>query len=129
VISEDDVARVREQLGEFAIASLRIDLDGFLEVVELLGSPNALIHDFSPKVVASAAEWRELALSLKPFRDQAMERIGVIRAEREGDDLVRDDAACPSCGERRTDELVINEDESVLCTTCGRRYDLPRKED
>jgi hypothetical protein len=128
VISEDDVARVREQLGEFAVASLRIDLDGFLEVVAALGSPEALRHDFAPRVVASAAEWQELALLLKPFRDEARQRITAIRAEREDDDLAPTGAACPGCGERRTDELVINDDGSVLCLTCGRRYQLPGEE-
>jgi hypothetical protein len=125
VISEDDVARVREQLGEFAIASLRIDLDGFLEVVDQVGSPQALSHGFSPQVVASAAEWQELALLLKPFRDEARQRIAAIRAEREGEDVAPAGAACPGCGERRVDELVINDDGSVLCLTCGRRYQLP----
>jgi hypothetical protein len=124
MISEDDVARVREQLGEFAIASLRIDLDGFLEVVDQVGSPQALSHGFSPQVVASAAEWQELALLLKPFRDEARQRIAAIRAEREGEDVAPTGAACPGCGERRVDELVINDDGCVLCLTCGRHYQI-----
>lgn len=129
MISQDDMARIQQQLGEFAVASLRIDLDGFLEAAGTIGSPQALSHDFAPRVVASAGEWAELALLLKPFRDEAVQRIGTIREEAHADVLVSPEAACPSCSERRFGELLINEDGSALCTTCGRRYELPGKEE
>jgi len=129
VISDADVARIRDQLGELALQVVRIDIDGFLEVTDVLGSPQALSHGFSPKVVASASGWSEQARLLKPFRDNAVTRLAQIREERAGDDLVPREAGCPSCGERRVDELVLNEDDSVLFATCGRRYQLPGRED
>jgi hypothetical protein len=61
---------------------------------------------------------------LKPFRDEARQRIAAIRAEREGEDVAPTGAACPGCGERRVDELVINDDGCVLCLTCGRHYQI-----
>jgi len=129
LISQEDVARIQQQLGELAIASLRIDLDGFLEVVDALGSAQALEHGFSSRIVASAGEWAEMARLLKPFRDHAVERASAIREELHADALVPSEAACPSCGEQRVDELLLNEDGSALCATCGRRYELAEKED
>ena len=41
------------------------------------------------------------------------------------DDLVPAVLACQSCGERRVDELVIHDDETVHCETCGHDYTLP----
>ena len=41
------------------------------------------------------------------------------------DDLVPAVLACPSCCERRVDELVIHADETVHCETCGHDYALP----
>ena len=31
-------------------------------------------------------------------------------------------STCPGCGERRADRLVWQDDDSVLCTTCGKTY-------
>ena len=60
----------------------------------------------------------------------AVERVAQIRDELvDPDELVAAEAGCPGCGERRVDELSINEDDSVLCATCGRRYQLPGSED
>ena len=129
MISETDTARIQQQLGELALAAVRIDLGGFLEVVDAVGSPQALSAGLSPNVVASASVWAEMARLLKPFRDDAVARLSQIRAEvADPDSVVSEDAACPSCGERRMDELEINEDDSVLCATCGRRYQLPGRE-
>ena len=129
MISNDDIARIQQQLGELALAAVRTDLDGFLEVTEAIGSPQALAAGLAPNVVASASGWSDLARLLKPFRDNAVERVAQIRQELvDPDSVVSRDAACPSCGERRVDELSINEDDSVLCATCGRRYQLPATE-
>ena len=40
-------------------------------------------------------------------------------------DQVRRRDACPRCGERRQDWLIVQEDESVRCGTCGLVYRLP----
>ena len=126
MISNDDIARIQQQLKELALAAVRTDLDGFLEVAELAGSPQALAAGFQPRLVTSASAWAELARLLKPFRDNAVERVAQVREELvDPDELVPEEAVCPSCGERRADALSINEDDSVLCATCGRRYQLP----
>ena len=127
MISEDDIARIQEELGRLALEAVRIDVDGFIEASDLVGSPQALSTGVSLRAVASAAEWAEMARLLKPFRDHAVERLSVIRFEMaENDDsLVSRSAACTQCGERRVDELSINEDDSVVCATCGNRYQLP----
>jgi hypothetical protein len=31
---------------------------------------------------------------------------------------------CPSCGECDADRLVWQDDESIICQSCGRRYRL-----
>jgi uncharacterized Zn finger protein len=36
--------------------------------------------------------------------------------------LVREDDACPTCGERNPDQLVWIEDERVECQRCGTIY-------
>jgi formylmethanofuran dehydrogenase subunit E len=127
LISNEDTRRIQNELGELAIASLRIDLDGFLELTELMASPQALTHGLDPRTVTSAGEWAELARLLRPFRDETVRRISQIREElaQQDDDFVGREAACPACDERRTDELALNEDGSVVCATCGRRYFLP----
>jgi DNA-directed RNA polymerase subunit RPC12/RpoP len=124
VISQDDVARIQDELGRLAIEAVRIDVDGFIEACDLVGSPQALAAGIDPRAVTSAGNWAEMARLLKPFRDRAVVRLGAIRAEmaESDEDLVPREAACPSCGERRTDELGLNEDGSVVCATCGRRY-------
>ena len=130
MISNDDIARIQQQLGELALAAVRTDLDGFLEVTEAIGSPQALAAGLAPNAVTSASAWAELARLLKPFRDRAIERLPQIRAELvDPDSVVSREAACPGCGEQRVDELSINEDDSVLCATCGRRYQLPGREE
>jgi DNA-directed RNA polymerase subunit RPC12/RpoP len=67
-----------------------------------------------------------MARLLKPFRDEAAARMTKIRADlaESDDDLVNAALACPQCGERRVDELGLNEDGSVVCATCGRRYSV-----
>ena len=129
MISENDIRRIQEQLGRLALEAVRIDLDGFIEASDLVGSPQALSAGVSPSAVTSAGQWAEMARLLKPFRDHAVERLAIIRSELAEDDegLVPREAACPQCRERRVDELAINEDESVLCATCGRRYQLPTR--
>ena len=71
-----------------------------------------------------------MAHLLKPFRDHAVERLAIIRSDlaENDEELVAREAACPQCRERRVDRLTINEDESVVCTTCGRRYVPPGSE-
>jgi DNA-directed RNA polymerase subunit RPC12/RpoP len=129
LISETDAARIQNQLGQLALDAGRIDLDGFLELAEQAGSAQALAAGLDPKLVTGASAWAEMARLLKPFRDDAVARLTQIRAEVEDPDgVVAPEAACPSCGQRRMDELAINEDDSVLCSTCGRRYQLPGSE-
>ena len=127
MIGAEDIARIQDQLGKLALEVVGIDVDGFIEACDQVGSPQALAAGIDPRAVASAGGWAELARLLKPFRDHAVERVQAIRfelAERD-DDLVSPEAACPTCGERQVDELSINEDDSVVCATCGRRYRLP----
>lgn len=127
MISEQDVARIQRQLGELALQAVRIDLDGFLEATEAVGSAQALSVGISPRAVASAGEWAEMARLLKPFRDHVVGRYATLQAELRDEDLVRPGHGCPSCGERRMDELTIQDDESVVCSTCDRRYELPEE--
>jgi len=47
----------------------------------------------------------------------------------EGDELVAPICGCFFCGERRTDFLVIGEDESVTCISCGTTYYVPVADD
>ena len=129
MISQDDIARIQDEIGRLALAAVRIDVDGFLEASELVGSPQALEAGISPKAVASAGEWAEMAALLKPFRDDAVQRLATIREELadSDEDIVAREAACPQCQERRVDQLSINEDDSVLCARCGRRYTFPAR--
>ena len=130
MISDQDVARVQDELGELALQALRIDLDGFIEASEAVGSAQALSAGVSPRAVASAGEWAAMARLLKPFRDHVVARAAQIREEiADPADFAPEGCECPGCGERRVDELAINEDESVLCATCGRRYMLPAEGD
>ena len=125
MISEQDVARVQRQLGELALQAVRIDLDGFIEASEAVGSAQALSVGISPRAVTSAGEWAEMARLLKPFRDHVAGRYATLQAELRDEDLVRPGHGCPSCGERRVDCLIIQDDESVRCGTCDRQYELP----
>jgi transcription elongation factor Elf1 len=44
----------------------------------------------------------------------------------DNEQLVAPKFACPDCGERRADELIINEDNrGVTCVSCGQWYQLP----
>jgi DNA-directed RNA polymerase subunit RPC12/RpoP len=126
VISLDDAARIQAELGRLAIEVVRVDVDGFIEASDLVGSPQALAAGIDPRAVTSAGGWAEMARLLKPFRDHAVARIEAIREEQAAndDELVEGAMACPGCGERRTDELGLNDDGSVVCATCGRRYSL-----
>jgi hypothetical protein len=130
LIGQDDVARIQEQLGRIAIEAVRIDVDGFIEVTEMVASPQALAAGIDPRAVTSASGWAEMAHLLKPFRDHAVERLAIIRSElaENDEELVAREAACPLCRERRVDKLTINEDDSVICATCGRRYQVPGSE-
>ena len=130
MISKSDIARIKDELGRLAVEAVRTDVDGFIEASDLVGSPQALSAGVSPRTVASAGEWAEMARLLKPFRDHAVERLAAIREElaENDDDLVSLESACPQCRERRVDALAINEDDSVVCATCGRRYPLPGSE-
>jgi uncharacterized protein YbaR (Trm112 family) len=126
VISQDDIYRIRDEIGQLALDAVGIDLDGFLEAAEAVGSPQALASGIDPQAVASAGEWSEIARLLKPFRDEAIGRLDQIRAELADtdEDMVEAAQACPQCHERRVDELGLNEDGSVVCATCGRRYSV-----
>ena len=130
MISQDDIARIQDELGRLALEAVRIDVDGFIEASDLIASPQAMAAGVNLRAVTSAGEWAEMARLLKPFRDHAVERLAVIREEliQGDDDLVGKEAACPGCGERSVDQLAINEDDSVVCATCGRRYFLPGSE-
>ena len=127
MISESDIARIQEELAKLALASLKVDVDGFIETADLVSSPQALTAGISPKAVASAGEWAEMARLLKPFRDHAVQRLEAIRREMmeaDEEEFVPSEVGCPGCGERRIDALALNDDESVVCGTCGRRYTL-----
>jgi DNA-directed RNA polymerase subunit RPC12/RpoP len=126
VISQDDIERIRDEIGRLALDAVRIDVDCFLEAADAVGSPQALAAGIDPAAVASASEWSEIARLLKPFRDEAIQRVAQIRAELADadEDMVEAAQACPYCHERRVDELSINEDGSVVCATCGRRYSV-----
>jgi hypothetical protein len=80
VISEDEMARIMDEIGLLALGAARIDLDGFLSVAELASSPQALLSGFDFAAVASAGEWAEMASLLRPFRDKAIGRLDIIRA-------------------------------------------------
>ena len=128
MITSDDITRIQEEVGRLAFQAVCIDLDGFLEVTDQVGSPQALAGGTKPSAVSSAGEWAELARLLKPFRDAAAGRIEQLRAEALDErDLVELNRGCPSCGERFVDRLAID-DETVVCGTCGTRYQLPGKE-
>ena len=42
MISQDDIARIQEELGRLALETVRIDVDGFIEASDLIGSPQAM---------------------------------------------------------------------------------------
>jgi formylmethanofuran dehydrogenase subunit E len=130
MISQSDIRRIQEELGRLAIEAVRIDVDGFIEATEMVASPQALAAGIDPWAVASAGGWAETARLLKPFRDHAVARVTAIRREvaESDDNFVAEESSCPGCGERFVDRLRINEDGSVVCTTCARRYQLPGSE-
>jgi uncharacterized protein YbaR (Trm112 family) len=131
VISQDDIYRIRDEIGQLALDAVGIDLDGFLEASDAVGSPQALASGIDPQAVATAGEWSEIARLLKPFRDEAIGRLDQIREDlaEDNDDLVNEALACPQCHERRVDELGLNEDGSVVCATCGKRYSVAEEEE
>ena len=86
-----------KELGELALAVVRVNLNGFLEVAELAGSPQAC-RRLQPRLVTSAFAWAELARLPRPFRGAAVERVGQVREELvDPDELVPEKAVCPSC--------------------------------
>jgi DNA-directed RNA polymerase subunit RPC12/RpoP len=131
VISQDDIYRIRDEIGQLALDAVGIDLDGFLDAADAVGSPQALASGIEPQAVASAGEWSEIGRLLKPFRDEAIQRVAQIRAELADadEDMVEAAQACPYCHERRVDELGLNEDGSVVCATCGKRYSVAEEEE
>ena len=80
MITEQDIHRIQEEIGRLALDAVRIDLGGFLEATDAAASPQALAAGLSPKAVGSAARWAELAILLKPFRDEVINRLDDIRA-------------------------------------------------
>jgi hypothetical protein len=94
VIGQDDIRRIQEELGRLAIDAARIDVDGFIEASELVGSPQ-VVHGINPRAVTSSGEWAEMARLLKPFPDHVVERLFMIRRElAKGDeDSVPEEAA------------------------------------
>jgi len=123
MIDEQDIARIQEQLGELSLRVVKVDLDGFLEATVAVGSPQALAAGIDPRAVTSAGGWTELARLLKPFRDHSVRQLAAIHKQRTPmSDLVDETDGCPSCLERRIDQLTIQDDASVLCGTCSRRY-------
>ena len=42
----------------------------------------------------------------------------------DSEDLVSADLACPHCGERQTDRLIVGQGDGIRCVTCGRTYRL-----
>ena len=138
MITAEEVAQIQEQLGRLSIMAAEIDLDAFIEVANQIGSPQALAAGIDPRAVGNAPEWAEMARLLKPFRDQAVQRVDRARTSRSthglerhygpDDETVRPELACPGCGERRVDELTLNEDGSVVCATCGKRYSVAGEE-
>ena len=130
MISQEDTARIQEEIGALSLQAVRIDVDGFIEACEQIGSPQALAVGIDPRAVTSAADWAEMARLLKPFRDEAVARLAMIRERlaESDEDLVETTMACPSCAERRVDELTLNDDGSVVCATCGRRYSVAGEE-
>jgi hypothetical protein len=40
------------------------------------------------------------------------------------EEMVLKEEACPHCGERRVDQLILREVDSVECLSCGNRYSL-----
>ena len=48
---------------------------------------------------------------------------GTNDSEEEG--MVPKEAVCPRCGERRVDELILHEDDTVDCLSCDNHYPLP----
>ena len=125
MITSEDTARIQQEIGKLALEALRVDVDGFLEVTDQVGSPQALAAGINPKAVSSASDWSELARLLKPFRDEAVRRVAQIRKEAEPDaDVIELNHGCPNCGERFVDRLSISVDGSVVCAACGTRYEL-----
>ena len=130
MITPEETAAIQEELIRLAFASLKIDLDSFLEVTVIIGSPQALAAGTQLQSVTSAAKWLDLARLLKPFRDQALQ----WRDKMEAAGMVFCDcnpAANPHChlGSHEAGHLVVavwclteaaNEDEFMyLCMPCA----------
>ncbi|MPZ49030.1 MAG: hypothetical protein GEU75_06945 [Dehalococcoidia bacterium] len=79
LISPEETTAIQEQLGRLALAASEIDLEGFLELCEQVGSPQALASGLNPRAVSSAGDWAEQARLLKPFWEDARSRVQAIR--------------------------------------------------
>ena len=71
-----------EQIGSLMIRAADIDLDGFLKVVEEVGSPQALAMGINPKAVTGATGWTDLARLLRPFWERAREQVEQAQKKR-----------------------------------------------
>lgn len=122
-------AALEEARGRIALAAAiahLTDLDGFLR----------LLQQAPPAEAQGWQQWAEAARILQALRDcQAGSSVGARLAARpaptdapEGP-LVAPEWACPRCGERRMDELLVGDDEAVTCASCGCRYYLPPAEE
>jgi hypothetical protein len=119
-----DVSRVQLQLASISLSVLHLDLDKFIDALEYT---NAL-DDVDTDALSNSKSWLEVALLLKPFRDQAVRRVLAIRArsvERTPWLYVPEKSGCPGCGERRLNAIGVNRDGSRTCSTCSRQYCSP----
>jgi hypothetical protein len=119
-----DVARVRTHLLLLSLRVLRVDLGHFIQTAEHI---QALGQEPGNGQLGAgeAGRWAELARLLTPFRDEASSVISRIRysqAAAEPRRFLPESAACPSCGERRITAVIVNDNGSLLCETCYRRY-------
>jgi hypothetical protein len=88
-------------------------------------------YDGHPEPAARSVALRDLARSLRALlQDEWLSFLWVAmhadedHPEPEGD-LVDAGDGCPQCGERRMDQLVMDDaGDGVLCIACGRRYHI-----
>ena len=79
---QEATREIQEQLGALTISASEIDLDGFIELIEAVTSPQAVARGLDLSTVQSAAGWAVGARLLKPFWDHAVERVEAIKRER-----------------------------------------------
>lgn len=69
-------------------------------------------------------------LTVRPATDDEI-RLGnlhremIARVEATRANWVEASAGCPTCGERESDELIWQDDETVRCANCGTIYQPP----